>query len=275
MKILFVCLFIQFIRLFVDDVVHTAKRYKFCKFNCSKIRFRNRFCFQPDQSGSIESGCISNVSNVKEEKDIGVTIDDDLTFEPNILEIVKKANKMCGMIRRNFEFLDAELFPLLYKTVVRPHLEYAAPVWSPRKIEPIKKIEGVQRRATKYIPGMSNLTYPERLKKLKLPTLMYRRLRGDLIEVYKIMKPIYDSKVRPVLTKQKDVATYTGLRGYTTNLYPRLGQKAIRKQSSIRVVEHWNSLPIEVQTCDTVKCFKNRIDEIYISKDIYYNFPHL
>ena len=123
---------------------------------------------------------------------------------------------------------------------------------------------------------MSNLTYPERLKKLKLPTLMYRRLRGDLIEVYKIMKTIYDSTVRPVLTKQKDVATYTGLRGYTTNLYPRLGQKAIRKQSfSIRVVEHWNSLPIEVQTCDTVNCFKNRIDEIYISKDIYYNFPHL
>ena len=57
---------------------------------------------------------------------------------------------------------------------------------------------------------------------------------------HKIMKPIYDSKVRPVLTKEKDVATYTGLRGYTTNLYPRLGQKAIRKQSfSIRVVEGW------------------------------------
>ena len=48
-----------------------------------------------------------------------------------------------------------------------------------------------------------------------------------------------DSNVRPVLTKQKDVATHTGLRGHTTNLYPRLGQKAIRKQStSIRVVEH-------------------------------------
>ena len=182
---------------------------------------------------------------------------------------------MSGIIRRSFVFLDAELFTLLNKIVVRPRLEFAAPVWSPRKIEKIKKIEGVQRRATKYIPGMSNLTYSERLRKLKLPTLMYRRLRGDLIEVYKIMKPIYDSNVRPILTKQEDVATYTGLRGYTTNLYPRLGQKAIRKQSfSIRVVEHWNGLPIEVQTCDTL-IFKNRIDEIYISKDIYYNFPHL
>ena len=77
------------------------------------------------------------------------------------------------------------------------------------------------------------------------------------------MKPIYDSNVRPVQTKQNDVDNYTGLRGYTRNLYRRLGQKAIRKQSfSISVVEHWNSLPIEVQTCDTVNCFENRIDEI-------------
>ena len=114
------------------------------------------------------------LSNVKE-TDIGVTIDDDLTFDPHILERVKKANKMCGMIRRNFEFLDAELFTLLYKTVVRTHLEYTAPVSCPCKIELIKQIEGEQRRATKYIPGMSNLTYPERLRKLKLPSLMYRR----------------------------------------------------------------------------------------------------
>ena len=125
------------------------------------------------------------LSNVKEEKDIVVTIDDDLTFEPHILEIVKKANERCGMFRRNFDFVDAEIFPLLYKTVVIPHLEYAASVWSPRKMEQIKKIEGIERRATKYIPEMSNLTYPERLRKPKLPTLLLRRLRGDLIEVYK------------------------------------------------------------------------------------------
>ena len=147
------------------------------------------------------------LSTEKKEKDIGVNIDEDLTFEPHILEKIKKANQMCGMIRRNFEFLDAEIFPLLYKTVVRPHLEYAVSVWAPHKIELIKKIEGVQRRATKYLPGMKDLSYPERLRKLKLPTLMYRRLRGDLIETYKILKPIYDSNVRPVLTKLNPLIT--------------------------------------------------------------------
>ena len=216
------------------------------------------------------------LSTEKKEKDIGVIIDEDLTFEPHILEKIKKANQMCGMIRRNFEFLDAEIFPLLYKTVVRPHLESAVSVWAPHKIELIKKIEGVQRRATKYLPGMKDLTYPERLRKLKLPTLMYRRLRGDLIETFKILKPVYDTNVRPVLTKLKDVATYTGLKGYETNLYLKHGQKNIRKHSfSLRTVEHWNNLPTEVKTCDTVNSFKNQIDRIYINKDIYYDFPYL
>ena len=216
------------------------------------------------------------LEHVNEEKDIGVTVDDNLTFESHILEKVKKANQMCGMIRRNFEFLDTDIFPILYKTVVRPHLETAVAVWAPYKIELIKKMEGVQRRATKYLPGMKDLTYPERLRKLKLPTLMYRRLRGDLIEAFKILKPVYDSNVRPVLTRLKDVATYTGLKGYEKNLYLKHGQKNVRKYSfSLRVVDHWNSLPDDVLTCDTVNSFKNRIDKIYENRDIYYDFPYL
>ena len=51
-------------------------------------------------------------------------------------------------------------------------------------------IENVQRRATKLIPILSGLSYEERLKKLKLPTLKYRRLRGDMIEVFKILMGI-------------------------------------------------------------------------------------
>ena len=137
-------------------------------------------------------------------------------------------------------------------------------------------MEGVQRRATKYLPGMKDLTYPERLRKLKLPTLMYRRLRGDLIEAFKILKPVYDSNVRPVLTRLKDVATYTGLKGYEKKLYLKHGQKNVRKYSfSLRVVDHWNSLPDDVLTCDTVNSFKNRIDKIYENRDIYYDFPYL
>ena len=75
----------------------------------------------------------------------------------------------------------------LYKALIRPHLEYGQIIWSPQYKRQSKLLENVQRRATKIIPNLKNLPYEERLKQLKLPTLKYRRLRGDLINVYKIL----------------------------------------------------------------------------------------
>ena len=77
------------------------------------------------------------------------------------------------------------MFKKLYTTFVRPHLEYAQAVWSPHLKKNINILENVQIRATKIVDGLAYLDYPERLKKLDLPTLVYRRARGDMIEVFK------------------------------------------------------------------------------------------
>ena len=98
-----------------------------------------------------------------------------------------------GIIRRTFTYLDEHSFLMLYKALVRPHVEYANQIWSPYLRKDINSIENVQRRATKQIAGMRNLTYEDRLKKLKLPTLAYCRLRGDIIDTYtKILYEKYD-----------------------------------------------------------------------------------
>ena len=68
-------------------------------------------------------------------------------------------------------------FLMLYKALVRPHLEYANSVWNPYKKKNITALENVQRRATKLIPGLKDMTYEHRLRKLKLPTLAYRSFR--------------------------------------------------------------------------------------------------
>ena len=91
-------------------------------------------------------------------------------------------------------FLNEEIFVLLYKSLVRSHFDYGMSVWTPHLVKYNKAIESVQRRATKMIPTIKDLSYSERLKKLKLPTLAYRRARGDMIEVYKIVTDIYDPK---------------------------------------------------------------------------------
>jgi hypothetical protein len=83
----------------------------------------------------------------------------------------------------------------LFQALVRPNLEYAAAVWSPYTKKDIELIENVQRRATKQVPSLKQLSYTDRLKKLKMPTLKYRRLRGDMIETFKITNGIYDKDV--------------------------------------------------------------------------------
>ena len=137
----------------------------------------------------------------EEIKDIGVTIDCRLRFERHVNGKIETANKLVGIIRQPFMHLDEETFVPLYKALVRSHFDYPMAVWSPHLVKYINAIEGVQRRATKMIPTLKNLACAERLKKLKLPTLAYRRTRGDMIEVYKIVNGIYDPKTTTNIMK--------------------------------------------------------------------------
>ena len=127
----------------------------------------------------------------KEEKDIGVIIDDKLSFDQQITEKVNKANSILGVISRSFEHLPIKIFRLLYTSLVRPHLGYANAVWNPYKKKHIDMIENVQRRATRLVPGLFILDNESRLESLSLPTLTYRCMRGDMIVVFKIITGKY------------------------------------------------------------------------------------
>ena len=100
---------------------------------------------------------------------------------------VKKANRKLGLIRRSFTHMDKDMFLALYKSIVRPHLEYGSTIWSTIYKKDKIAIENVQRRATKLVPGIQHLSYSERLRILGIPSLQYRRIRADLVETYKII----------------------------------------------------------------------------------------
>ena len=95
-----------------------------------------------------------------------------------------------SFIARGMEFKTREVMLQLYKVLVRPHLEYCAQFWSPYLRKDILALEVVQRRFTRLIPELRGLDYEERLSRLGLYSLEFRRMRGDLIETYKIMKGI-------------------------------------------------------------------------------------
>ena len=207
------------------------------------------------------------------ERDLGIHVDYQLKFDKHIQKVVNKANAMVGLIRRTYKFLDHQNFVLLYKALVRSHMDYATAVWSPYKVKLIQQIEGVQRRATKMLPGMQNLTYPERLKVLKLPTLAYRRARIDMIETFKIAKGIYDNDVAPALPYVNNTNVSIVTRGHQYKLFKNRFYKDIGKFSFLnRIIQNWNQLPEKVVKAKSTNSFKNRLDKAWKNQDILYNF---
>ena len=195
---------------------------------------------------------------VSDMKDLGVTIDSNLNFESHIQMKVNKANQTMGMIRRAFTHLDNDTFLCLYKALVRPQLEYANAAWSPHKVKDITTIENVQRRATKQIPGLRELSYEERLKQLKLPTLVYRRARGDMIETYKILSD-YNEEVSPLFNINK-----SSTRGNALKLLKPRAKRDVRKFSfTNRIVDLWNQLPNEVVNAKNLITFESRLDKFW------------
>ena len=202
--------------------------------------------------------------NVGDEKDIGVYIDKNLEFDIHISEKINKANNIFNLIRRSFHYLNESNFLPLYKTLVRPHLEQGNALWSPYKLKYVDAIENVQRRATRMIPTLRGLTYPERLKKLRLPSLSYRRLRGDMIEVYKMLSGIYDKEVPNILRLQSSLVERDGNRGHGLKLFHQQWRKGVRGNFfSVRVARLWNGLPQSVVEAPSLNSFKSRLDKLW------------
>ena len=212
----------------------------------------------------------SELEHVFEEKDLGVIIDSELKFEEHMSAKIKKANSIFGLIRRSFSFLDCKLFKKLYITFVRPHLEYAQVVWAPHLIKHVNIIENVQKRATKRVDGLSGFDYTTRLKKLDLPTLLYRRARGDMIELYKHFHH-YDKSITPHTFQIRNRVS----RKHNFQLVENRPSDGVRGPQSnsfyYRAVKTWNNLSKEIVNAKDINSFKNNLDEAWKDNAIKYN----
>ena len=145
---------------------------------------------------------------------------------------------------------------LLYKSTVRPILEYGSPIWMPWKKDKLR-LERVQRRFTKMVEGMEGRSYEQRLKALGMTTLDYRRHREQLIQVFKIMSGYYDVDYRAFFEKTRSERT----RGHDMKLQTvRARLKARSNFFSVRVVNEWNSLPEDAVHSSSLNQFKNRLE---------------
>jgi len=171
------------------------------------------------------------------------------------------ARSVMGMVRRNCRRLDKEDFLLIYKTYIRPHVEYCVQAWSPYLKKDIECLEKVQRSATKMVHGLRHLSYEQRLRHLELTTLRERRIRGDLIETFKIITG--KESVDRSQFFQLSTCEYQ-LRGHTMKLSKQRTSLDVRKYSfSQRVVQEWNKLSQDVVEATSVNQFNNRFDKFW------------
>jgi len=200
---------------------------------------------------------VDKLKSVDVERDLGVIVDKTLKRESQCSRAVKAANSTLGMIKRSFRCRDKEIMLQMYKVLVRPRLEYCVQAWSPYLRKDIDLLERVQRRATKMINGLNEMDYYERLEQLGLTTLETRRIRGDLIEVFKIIKGFEDIN-RDMFFEESQMDE---LRGHSEKLFKKRSRLDIRKCFfTNRVINEWNALSEEMIKCENVNIFKKKLD---------------
>ena len=210
-----------------------------------------------------------NLEKLDSINDLGVIFDKNLKFDSHIDKKVNKAYSILGFINRNFRNMNLKSFVLIYKSMVRSHVEYTNSVWSPYKIMDIEKIEKVQKRATKMINSIKNLSYENRLRMLNLPTLKFRRLRGDMIEVYKIITEKYDTNS----AVQLNICTNSYTRGNRYKMFPVNVHYNLRKNKFCnRIIAVWNSLPDDVVAARNTNMFKNLLDKFWNKQEVKFNW---
>ncbi len=263
-----------FIRLYVDDVklylpVSSAYDAKLLQSdidaiikwsNENHLSLASHKCFALHLGfGEINyysyyiNGCL--IKNKDVIKDLGVFIDSRLDFKSHINSIVQRASVMSSSLFRSFRCRNRAFLVRLFNVFVRPLLEYACPVWSPHSFQLIDQIESVQRRFTKQLPGLANVSYSQRLSILKIDSLQLRRIVFDLVVLYKIIYGL-------IVLYAADFITYHNLntRGHTLKLLK------IRSNSNLclysfpnRIISLWISLSSDTVYATSVNSFKARL----------------
>ena len=194
-----------------------------------------------------------------QERDLGVVFSNNLSNSAHIGVATKKANQVLGLIKRSFKYRDKNTIKKLYTSLVRPQLEYAVQVWNPHLNKDISSIEGVQRRATKIISVLRHLSYEDRLEKLSLTSLEDRRMRGDLIEQFKIVKNFDRVDWHfPLNQTSEHYGTRSHNQGFEKQLVRNCNQRF--NFFTNRVANAWNNLPRDVVEQTTTNDFKNKLD---------------
>ena len=180
----------------------------------------------------------------------------NLNFHSHVQHVVSRASSSLGLLKRTINSRQASIFIKLYKALVRPHLDFGMCHTGPSYQQDVRLIENVQRRATKCIKSLASTSYEDRLKYFKLPNLVYRRLRSDMMLTYKLQNEksaIFGSNLS---------ASQQNTRGHSKKI-PKSSSRSKTRQTffSRRVINHWNKMKNSTVSAPSIQSFKNQLDK--------------
>ena len=189
-------------------------------------------------------------------RDLGIHMSNDLSFTLHCSKITRSAHFRRRQFQQSFACKDRNLHVFLFSTYIRPILESNSVIWSPHTLGDIDKIESVQRKFTKFLPGLFNVPYMNRLEIVGLESLEIRRIKLDLVFMYKILNGLVDLNHEDYLTFNEN-----STRGHDFKINVQYSRVNCRKYFFInRTIPIWNSLDANIVNSDTVFEFKRKLN---------------
>ena len=237
----------------LDSLTNWADRWGMA-FNVQKCKIMHVGHTNPGHEYTMSG---TRLEDTEEERDLGVIMSRKLKPGPQCAKAARTAQSVLGQLARAFHFRDRHVFVKLYKSYVRPHLEFAGQAWAPWTAADKDILENVQRRAIKMVSGLKSASYEERLTELGMTTLEERRHQADMQYVYKILTGREDVDKGQWFTMASEAARNTRVMDHRLNVRVKHGRLDVRRNFfSVRVTGLWNKIPGHIKDLQTVVGFK-------------------
>ena len=207
------------------------------------------------------------ITSSSSSKDLGIVVDTSLKFHQHIQVTINKASSLAYNLLKSTLCRTPNFMVTLYKTHIRPIIEFGSTVWNTGYIGDVKALESVQRRWTKKISGFSDVPYSERLSTLNLYSVYGRLCRADIIKYWKIFHNLSPIKPEDLFSLSR-----SSTRGHRYKLnMPRCHLEVRKRYFSIRCIKLWNSLPDDVVAIDSLPSFKASL-HTWLSHHLFFYF---
>ena len=248
----------------------------------SKLQFNEnkfeliKFGFDEDLKGQTKytNPRGNNIEEKSKVKDLGITIENNLSFNEHIDNVVSKCRQISGFIFRTFSTRNINAMLTLYKSYIQPHMDYCVQLWYPHKISELQKLEGIQRTFTDKIEGLQDLNYWQRLEKLNLYSVHRRYERYIIIYIWKVLEG------KTVPPESEDIVAIHSIRNGRTCKKFQLPsgsckQKTQQHNSLSRFGSRlFNILPQNIRDFSgSVESFKSRLDKYLLNLPDEPNVP--